>query len=220
MNMTLRKAFSDLRSTPGQTLLALFALVVGIWGVGGVLVCYTILTRDLNENYIQTQPMQAVLTSPDFTRLDLTALRARPEIESAELRDLSLQRIEVRPDDWIPLWLFGVQDFEHPSMARIYQEKGLAVPPPGSMLMERDGRRISNLDVGSRARVRAGSRMVELPISGIAFDPAQAPATQDHFIYAYVNKASFAEITGEGVNQRLILRIRKEIGRASCRERV
>ena len=220
MNMTLRKAFSDLRSTPGQTLLALFALVVGIWGVGGVLVSYTILTRDLNENFIRTQPTQAVLISPDFARLDLAALRARPDIESAELRDLSLQRIEVRPDEWIPLWLFGVQDFEHPGMARIDREKGLAVPPPGSMLMERDGRLISNLDVGSRARVRAGSRMIEVPISGIAFDPAQAPATQDHFIYAYVDKATFAEITGERANQRLILRIRNAANKGDVQSAV
>lgn len=209
MNMTIKKAFSDLRSSPGQTLLAIFALVIGLWGVGGILVSYTILTNDLKQNFSQTRPAHAVLTSKDFARLDLAALRARPEIESAEFRDLSMQRIEVHPNDWIPLWLFGVADFKHPALARIQNEKGAAIPAPGTMLMERDGRLVSNLDLGSRARVRAGQRMLELPISGISFDPAQAPATQDHFIYAYVDQQTYADISGEAANQRLILRVKK-----------
>lgn len=207
MNMTLKKAFSDLRNSPSQTLLAIFALVIGLWGVGGILVSYTILTNDLNENFTLTRPAHAVLTSKDFGCLDLAALRARPEIESAEFRDLSLQRIEVHPNDWIPLWLFGVEDFNHPALALIHNEKGKAIPAPGTMLMERDGRLVSNLDLGSRARVRAGQRMREVPISGISFDPAQAPATQDHFIYAYVDKPTYTDITGEPTNQRLILRL-------------
>ena len=206
MNMTLKKAFSDLRNAPGQSLLAVFALVIGLWGVGGILVSYTILTNDLNENFTQTRPAHAVLASKDFGRLDLAALRSRPEIESAEFRDLSMQRIEVHPNDWIPLWLFGVEDFNKPALALIYSEKGEKVPAPGTMLIERDGRLLSNLDVGSGARVRAGQRVREVPITGISFDPAQAPATQDHFIYAYVDKQTYADITGEPTNQRLILR--------------
>ena len=207
MNMTLKKAFSDLRSSPGRTVLAWLALVIGLWGVGGILVSYTILTHDLNRNYLQTRPQHAVLTSTDFARLDLSALRARPEIESAEFRDLSIQRIEARANDWIPLWLFSVEDFEHPTIATLRSEKGAKVPGPGSLLIERDGRLISNLDVGSLARVRSGGRIRELPVSGIAFDPAQAPATQDHFIYAYVDPQTYTDISGLPVHQRLILRL-------------
>jgi len=207
MNMTLKKAFSDLRNSPGQALLAIFALVTGLWGVGGILVSYTILTNDLNKNFTQTRPAQALITSKDFGRLNLATLRARPEVESAEFRDLSMQRIEVYPNDWIPLWLFGVEDFNTLELAHIYSEKGEKIPAPGTMLIERDGRLVSNLDVGSRARVRAGQRVREVLITGIGFDPAQAPATQDHFIYAYVDKSTYADITGEPVNQRLILRL-------------
>jgi putative ABC transport system permease protein len=204
--MTLKKAFSDLRSSPGRTLLVILALAIGLWGVGGILVSYTILTKDLSENFIQTRPEHAVLTSKDFGRLDLSTLRGRPGIESAEFRDLSLQRIEVYPNDWIPLWLFGVEDFNNTSLARIYTEKGGKVPAPGTLLIERNGRLISNLDVGSRARLRAGQRVFEVPVAGISFDPAQAPGTQDHRIYGYVDKQTYAGITGEPANQRLILR--------------
>ncbi len=208
MNIKLKKAFSDLRANPGRTALVIFALVIGSWGVGSLLVSATILRSDLRENFAGTSPPHAILTSKDFGRLDLAAFRQRPEIESAEFRDLSLQRIEVHPDEWIPLWLFGVEDFNDFTMARFYREEGSKQPAPGTMLIERDGRLISDLTLGSRARVRAGGRIREVPVTGISFDPAQAPATQDHFIYAYVDKKTFTAITGERPDQRLIFRLK------------
>ncbi|HEY5997866.1 MAG TPA: ABC transporter permease [bacterium] len=204
----MRKALSDLRATPGRTALITLALAIGLWGVGSMLVSYTILTRDLRENHIRTSPPHAVLTSKDFGRLDLVAFRSRPEIESAEFRDLSLQRIEVHPEVWVPLYLFGVDDFDAVRLARQFPLEGRASPPPGTMVIERNGRLISALGVGSRARVRSGSRVLELPISGIVFDPGQSPATQDHRIYGYVDKATYAAMTGEIAGQRLLLRFR------------
>jgi len=47
-----------------------------------------------------------------------------------------------------------------------------------------------------------------VPVTGVSFDPAQAPATQDAFIYAYVDKNTYTEITGEAANQRLIFRLK------------
>ncbi len=208
MNTKLKKAFSDLAANPGRTALVIFALVIGLWGVGSLMVSTVILRNDLQENFTRTSPPHAVLTSGEFSRLDLAAFRKRPEIESAEFRDLSLQRIEAHPDEWIPLWLFGVEDFSNYTLARFSREQGSRVPAPGTMLIERDGRLISDLRLGSRARVRAGNRVVEVPISGISFDPAQAPATQDHFIYAYVDKKTYSRITGEQADRRLLIRVK------------
>ena len=208
MNMAIKKVFADLASSPARTLLVILALAIGIWGVSSIVVSYVILTNDLKANFINTQPPQAILTSENFSRLDLATLRSKPEIESAEFRDLSMQRIEVHPNDWIPLWLFGVENFSQPSLSKLATIKGAAIPPTGTMLMERDGHLISNLDVGSSAKIRADHSAKKIVISGITFDPAQAPATQDHFIYAYVDKLTYANLTGEATNQRLILRLR------------
>lgn len=208
MNLRLRKAFNDLWANPGRTLLVIFALTIGLWGVGSILVSYFILKNDLNENFTRTAPFHVALTSKDFAKLDLSAFRQRPEIESAEFRDLSYQRIEVFPDQWLPLWLFGLDDFERFNLARVYHEEGPVTPPRGTMLVERNGRLVSNLKTGSVARVRAGGKILRVPVSGISFDPAQAPSTQDAFIYAYADKNTFTEITGEPANQRLIFRLR------------
>ncbi|MBI4972217.1 MAG: FtsX-like permease family protein [Candidatus Omnitrophica bacterium] len=211
MNIKFRKVIGDFRVNPGRIILVIFALIIGLWGVGSILVSYTILSRDLNANFVRTIPLHAAITSKDFKRLDLAALRNRPEIEKAEFRDFATLRIETHPDDWIPLWLFGVEDFNNFNMAQIFNQKGNGgpiVPEDGAMLVERDGLRFSDLKAGSPARIRAGGRVVKVPVSGIGFDPAQAPGTQDHLIYAYVNKKTYSEITGEAANQRLLIRFK------------
>lgn len=211
MNIKLKKAISDLCLNPGRTALVIFALVIGLWGIGSILVSYTILSHDLNENFQRTNPFHAALTSKDFGRLDLTALRNRPEIEKVEFRDFATLRIETHPDDWIPLWLYGVEDFNNFNLARFFDQKGSGgpvMPENGTMLIERDGLKFSDLKAGSNARIRSGGRVVDVPVAGIGFDPAQAPGTQDHLIYAYVNKKTYSEITGDAANQRLILRFK------------
>lgn len=207
MNIKYIKAIRELIIDPRRTFLAVFALALGIWGVGSVLVSYYILTKDLNENFQETNPVHLILESDDFAKLDLIEFFKWPEIESAELRDFSLHRIEVKPDEWIPVYLYGTENFGAFSIAKIFTEEGLVRPENGSILFERDGKQISNIGLGSSPRLRFGDRLTNVPVSGICFDPAQAPATQDHIAYAYTDKATYSELTGLPVNRRLIIRL-------------
>lgn len=206
MNLKLRKAFKDLTTNPKRTLLVIFALILGIWGVGTVLTSYVVLSNDLAANYQSTKPLHVVLESRDFDRLNLEGLIASSEIESAEFRDFSLDRIEVEPNVWVPLWLYGVENFENYNLAEIFKEEGSKTPATGTILIERDCKRITNIQTGSTVRLRIGSNVQSVSVSGICFDPAQAPATQDLFVYAYTDKQTFSQITGLPINQRLIIR--------------
>ena len=208
MKMKPLKAIRDLSSNPKRTLLVVFAMILGIWGVGTVEVSYVILMNDLNANYQSTSPQQLVFTSNNFEKLNLTEFVAKPGIEAAEFRDFSLHRIEVRPDVWIPLWLFGVENFDDFKLAQVFQEQGNKVPQKGTMLMERDGKKVSDIKLGSNPRVRVAGKNLRIPVSGICFDPAQAPATQDAFIYAYTDKQTYSQITGLPSNHRLIVRLK------------
>jgi putative ABC transport system permease protein len=211
MNSKIKKIIADLRINPGRTFTIIFALIIGLWGIGSILVSYTILSKDLNENFMGTDPYQAAITSKDFGKLDLSSLLQRPDIEKAELRDFATLRIESGTDDWIPLLLFGVEDFNNFSLARFYEHKGSGnpvTPSTGNMLIERNALKFTNLRNGSVAKVRSGGSVINVPIAGIAFDPAQAPGTMDHLLYGYVDKKTFTDITGEAANQRLIIRFK------------
>jgi putative ABC transport system permease protein len=208
MNSKYKKALADLITNPGRSLLVIFALVIGLWGVGTILVSFTILKNDLRENFLKSNPAQVIFNSKDFHKMNLANFRQKIEIESAEFRDFSLQRIEIYPDKWLTMWLYGVENFNHFQLARIFKQEGNKIPAPGTMLIERNGKLISNIKFGSKPRIQVGNRIMHVPVSGITFDPAQAPATQDAFIYAYADKKTFTEITGEHSGERLIFRLK------------
>ncbi len=209
MNIKLKKAVRNLQINPARTALVIFALFIGLWGIGSIIVSYIILTNDLNENFLKTKPFHVVLTSKNFDRLSLAAFRERAEVESAEFRDLSKERIEILPNKWVPLWVFGIENFNNLNLAEFYHEEGKKVPDPGTMLIERDGQKISNLKLGALAKVRAGDgKLIEVPITGISFDPVQAPTSQDHSIYSYVDKKTYTNITGNAANERLVFRLK------------
>ncbi len=206
--MKFIKAFRDLTINPKRTFLAIFALFLGIWGVGTVSVSYYILTKDLNTNFQKTAPAQLILEAETLDSINLKKFVERPEIENAEFRDFSLQRIEVYSDVWVPLFLYGIENFEAIKVAKIFSENGAKIPKKGTLLLERDGKNISNINIGSTPRVRIGNKVINVPVSGICFDPAQAPATQDHLIYAYTDKNTYSTITGLETNKRLIIRLK------------
>lgn len=200
-------AWRELQLNPLRTLLVVAALVLGLWGAGTPLISWLILEPDLAANFQRTMPPHLILRSEDFARLDLEAFVGRPDVESATLRDFALHRIEVKPDIWLPLYLYGVDDFVADSVSILVPQRGAAVPPAGTVLVERDGLRVSNFDVGSIPRINVGGRLGTMPITGITFDASQAPATQDAFIYAYADRPSWAALTGAPSGQRLVVRL-------------
>jgi putative ABC transport system permease protein len=207
MRLQFWLAMRELCVHPQRTALVVAALVLGVWGAGTPIVSWLILQPDLAANFERTRPPHLLLHSDDFGRLDLAAFVARPDVESATLRDFGLHRVEVKPDVWLPLFLFGVDDFENAPLAKLLPQAGAHVPPPGSVLVERDGLRVSNFAMGAAPRIRVGGQMRTMPISGVTFDASQAPATQDAFIYAYADRPTWSALTGRPSGQRLALRL-------------
>jgi len=218
MRQQLLKVWKDVTGGGTRTLLVAFALSLGLWGVGSVFVSFSILSPDLKRNFMGTEPPHAVVGLESARSVDLS--RLGPSVAAAEYRDFALLRIEVKPDEWIPLWLFGVEDFAHARLATLKPQSGAFVPPAGSIVMERDARLISDLDTGVRARIRSGSRNLLVPIAGVVFDPAQAPATQDHFVYCYADQATWAGMAGQESGHRLILRFRDVRSEADVRLKI
>ena len=199
------KAVRDLQADKTRTALVFFALFLGLWSFGNVFLTNYILSRDLNQNFLKTEPAHAILISDQFAAIGIETLALMPSVSKYEFRDFSRHRMEVGLDDWIPMWLFGVRDFERQSIARIAAQSGLSTPTPGSLLVERNVLLISNLQVGQSSRIRIGSVESSIEVTGVVFDPGQAPATQDHFVYAYTDQQTYADLTGLEINRRLLV---------------
>ena len=61
INASWRKAFRDVWENKARALLVILALVVGIVSVGTAAVAYSILPREMDKNYLYTDPASATL---------------------------------------------------------------------------------------------------------------------------------------------------------------
>ncbi|MCP5066485.1 MAG: FtsX-like permease family protein [bacterium] len=188
MRPRYRKALRDLGQDRGRTALVLLALIVGVWGLSSVVVSTVIATRDLRDNYLVTNPASATLWVAGAGDAVATA-RSHPDVRDAELRTLTRGRIQVETDEWVPLHLFLVEDFESLRIARFDLEDGGWPEGPLEIAIERDARQLMPMAIGSSLSLRfpGQSSRRELRVSAIVHDPGQAPSHMEHWVYGYVS---------------------------------
>jgi putative ABC transport system permease protein len=174
------------------------AVTASLVGVGAVLGAYAILTREIAVNYLGTRPASATLAlEHGVDRALVEAVRARPGIAEAEARGVVVARARVG-DDWRPLLLFVIDDFDDLRLNTFRPEGGAWPPPPGTMLVERTAVPMLEAGPGRSLLVKTPSAAPrEVPITGLVHDPGLAPAWQERQGYGYVTRETLAALGEE-----------------------
>ncbi|MDH5505787.1 MAG: ABC transporter permease [Anaerolineae bacterium] len=182
-----RKAARDLWVNRSRTSLVVVAIAIGIFGVSMVLNAYTILNRELNDNYLATNPASATLSMDTLDQDRVQAAKSLPLIAEAEARRKIQARIQVGPDKWVPLWLFVIDDFDNLRVSTFNPEAGDWPPAPGEMLLERAAFQIAQAQIGDTVTLRLpdGSEP-QVRIGGSLHDLGQAPAWMELMVYGYI----------------------------------
>lgn len=186
-----RKILGDLRTAKGRMIMMIIAITVGIFSVGTILSSYTILTREISKNYLSTNPASAFLEIDKIDDALLDSVRNRPGITTAEASSTIVARIEVKPDEWMPLLLFVVEDFKTMKISTFRSESGAWPPPEGSILLERLALPLVNTQVGDTLRIQTpNGPKRNVTISGLVHDPGLAPAWQEQTAYGYITSSA------------------------------
>ena len=97
-----RKALRDLWINKTRTVLVVLAIAIGIMGVGSILTSWSILTREMNRNYIDTNPATAVFYIDGGIDYDLIkTIQSRTDIAAVEARRTLFPRYQVGDNKWI-----------------------------------------------------------------------------------------------------------------------
>src|SRR5512136_1695729 len=128
INAAWRKAFRDLWENKARALLVLLALVVGVVSVGTVAVAYSILPREMDKNYLNTDPASATLWVEPLDEQLVQKVAAFPQIAQAVARSEIIGRFQVAPGEWRELWLYVIPDFNDLRLDKFTTEQG-AWPP-------------------------------------------------------------------------------------------
>ena len=98
-----RKAFRDLWENKARALLVLLALVVGVVSVGTVAAAYSILPREMDKNYLYTDPASATLWVEPVDRELVKTVAALPQIDRAEASSYIVGRFQIAPGEPISI---------------------------------------------------------------------------------------------------------------------
>lgn len=219
MSPRWKKVLGDVRAARGRFLMMGVALAASITVVAAILAAYAILTREVPRNYLDTNPASAQLQMDRVDPALIRAVRSHPDIADAQAGSTLAGRIEVGPNEWMPLLLFVVPDFENLRINAFRRESGAWPPPTGSMLVERSALPLTGTQVGKAIAVQtAGGGKGSLLISGVVHDAGLAPAWQEQTVYAYITPATLAAL-GEAPDLHLLkIVVKNDAGNAQAIE--
>ncbi len=209
LSLRWKKVVRDLWANRSRSALAILAMTIGMMGASAVLCAYSILVRELDANYMRTNPASATIVTEAVDPALIHAVRHLPGISAAEARGLFVARIKVGEDEWKPLLLFAVDSFKEMRIGKFWPEGGEWPPGAGNILLERAAVRVAGRNVGEGVVVRLpGARQKELRISGIVHDPAQAPAWMEGLVYGYISRETLATLGNRPLNE-IMLTVRE-----------
>ena len=195
--MTARqwKALRDLSQEGTRTVLVVFAVAVGIAGFTAVLSAYAVLAREMNREYLATNPASATLRMETVDDALLTAVLADGSVAAADARRIVSARIKTEGGEWRNLRLFVAKDFRDIRIGKLQPEQGAWPPATDEMLIERDAVGVARVRVGDSVTVKtACGSMQTLRVAGVVHDVGQAQARMENIVYGYVTPDTLARL--------------------------
>ena len=198
MTTLWRKAIRDFWQERARTILVVLAIALGISAFAAVLSSYAILTRELDQGYLATNPASAVLRVDSIDNDLVKAILQNPEVSDAEPRRTISGQMKAGPVQWRNLVLFVVEDYGNIRVSKLVPERGAWPPATGEMLIERDAFQVAKAHIGDAVTVKTANGVEQpLVISGSVHDVGQAQARMENIVYGYINLATLAQLGEE-----------------------
>lgn len=196
-NSIWRKALRDLISNKTRTLLVILAITAGVFGISVVANSFAILKREMNRNYMDTNPASATLITDYLSDAVIRDINALPYIEETERREKIVGRVQTGENEWKDIWLFVVQDFKDLRLDIFAPESGSSFPGRGEILFERKALTFTGAYIGQSVNVKIpGGPITALKLTGSVHAPGLAPSWMEGFAYGYITRDTFLQLGG------------------------
>jgi len=193
------KVVRDLTSDYSKNLMLILSIGIGIFGIGAILGGYSVIKREMTQNYVSTVPASATIEMEQhISTALLDSVKRFSGVKEAERHATMVVRMKVG-DKWYPLLLFIIDDFNTKKLNKITHISGPQEPDAGTMLVERTALAVMQGKLGDALMVKGSNGVVgELKISGIVHDAGLAPAWQEQCGYGYITMETLGRL---GQNQ-------------------
>ena len=198
MTTLWRKAIRDFWRERARTTLVVLAIALGISAFAAVLASYAILTRELDSDYLATNPASAVIRLDSVDDDLVNAILQNLEVSDAEPRKTIRGQIKTGSGQWRTLVMFVVHDYADIRVSKLVPQQGAWPPSTGEILIERDAFQVAKAKIGDAVTVKTANGVEQpLVISGSVHDVGQAQARMENIVYGYVNLATLVQLGEE-----------------------
>lgn len=187
MQTRYNKVIRDLTSDYSKNLMLVLAIAIGIFGIGSILGGYSVIKREMTNNYRGTVPASATLeVERDLTKAMVDSVKQISGIAEAERHATLMARMKVG-EKWYPLLLFIVDDFSEKRTNIARHVSGAAEPAQGAMLAERTAYVMMQANEGDELLIKTpNGEPKKIKLVGTVHDPGLAPAWQEQAGYGYI----------------------------------
>ena len=224
-----RKMLRDAGLHKARTSLVVAAVVLGMIAAGALLDAWALVRRVTLETYAATHPASASLLVDDAVDDAMLAqLRALPDLAAVRARGHASAAIQIEGTRYTAE-LFALSDFAAREIAAVSTERGTWPPRDGEISIEKSSLAFAGAALGQDVEVQLGQRTRTLRITGVAHDVGLPPGWMDHVVYGFVTPATLEALEAKPTLNEVQFVVRdaaldrdatRQIGRASCRERV
>ncbi|MFO7679716.1 MAG: FtsX-like permease family protein [Chloroflexota bacterium] len=182
------KVLRDLWGNKVRTILVVLSIAVGVFSIGMIIGTQVMMDTDLTAGYLARNPASALLYPGAFDEDLLHGIRRMDEVSEVDARRSLQMRIQIGPDEWKPMNVEAIADFEEMKLNVLAPAGGAWPPPHRTILLERASLPMTNAQIGDTITVEtADGQIKELVISGLAHDMNKPPAAFVGSPFAYIS---------------------------------
>ncbi len=187
MKIRYRKVIRDLTSDYSKNLMFVLAIGIGVFGIGSILGGYSVIKREMKDNYMGTVPASATIEIEGKISKGLVdTIKQFSGIAEAERHATIIARMKVG-EKWYPLLLFIIDDYKDKRTNKVYHISGESEPSTGTMLVERTAYGVMQAKEGDEIIIKTpNGEPQKLKLVGTVHDPGLAPAWQEQSGYGYI----------------------------------
>jgi putative ABC transport system permease protein len=171
------KVIKDIISNMARTILVILSIAVGVFAIGMTTNAGRIIKRDMNQQYLATNPDSATIYVSPFGEQLVAAVQGLRQVNRVEARRIESAEILLQDDSWDDLTLNAMQEYEDVQINQFEIEKGSTTPGHRETFLERQTADYLGLFIGDNMTVRlpGRERSYDLLVTGIVHDLHAVP---------------------------------------------
>lgn len=200
MKTRFNKVTRDLTGDYRKNMLLVFAIAIGVFGIGTILGSYSVIKREMAQNYASTHPASATIEiDGGLSKEIVNEIKMHPGVKLAERHATIIARMQVGIR-WYPILLFVIDDYKNKKTNKPGYVSGAREPVEGTILVERSAYTMMEEKEGGEIIVKTSNGLpTKIRITGTVHDPGLAPAWQEQAGYGYITMSTLS-LLGETPN--------------------